>query len=208
MKRSDYAKIPLCDEKPRSDTNNKSEGGQKKHPAVKPLLVRVPEEFMTALREEASQDEISVNSLIVNILKKHVEWGRFQEKLGFMPLHKSMIVAMLSKMSPDDVDEIGRLQKDQTVRDFLLLKSGYSLETFVHWIELRCRILGFLFMHRQEQDSLFIMIRHDMGHNWSLYYKGMFSAVLQELLPEAGYNRIVFSTSNSSFSMSVSNVVI
>lgn len=189
--------------------NNDDDGrnGQKKHSAVKPLLVRVPVKFIAALKEEAVQNETSVNSLIVSVLKKHAAWGRFQERLGFMPMHKSMIAMMLDKISPQDAEEIGRLQKDQTIRDFLLLKSGYSLETFVQWMELRCEVLGFLFMRRQEKDSLFVMIRHDMGQNWSFYYRGMFSAVLRELLPKENYGQAAFSTSSSSFSVSLGGIM-
>lgn len=169
----------------------------------RPLMLRIPGNLLESLRDEAAKDDASVNSFIITVLKKYTSWGRFQERLGFMPLHKSMVKTMLSKMTPEEIEEIGQMQKDQTIRDFLLFKSGYNIESFIQWIELRCRVLGFELLLKQESDpdSMFVMIHHDMGENWSLYYKGMFSAVLQELLPNGSYDQIIFNTNRASFGM-------
>lgn len=172
----------------------------------RPLLLRIPTNLLESLRNEAAKDDASVNSFIITVLKKYTSWGRFQERLGFMPLHKSMILTMLDKLTPEEIEEIGRMQKDQTIRDFLLFESGYNLKSFMKWIELRCKVLGFELLVKQEADpepSVFVMIHHNMGQNWSLYYKGMFSAVLQELLPQDGisYDQIIFNTTKASFAM-------
>lgn len=181
---------------------------QKISPASKsrPLLLRIPFNLLESLREEAAKDDISVNSFIITVLRKYTSWGRFQERLGFMPLHKSMILTMLERLTSEEIEEIGRMQKDQTIRDFLLFESGYNLKSFMKWIELRCKVLGFELLVKQEanpEPSVFVMIHHNMGQNWSLYYKGMFSAVLQELLPQDGksYDQIIFNTTKASFAM-------
>lgn len=170
----------------------------------RPLMLRIPAKLLESLKDEASKDDASVNSFVITVLKKYTSWGRFQERLGFMPLHKSMVKTMLSKMTPEEIEEIGQMQKDQTIRDFLLFESGYNIESFIQWIGLRCKVLGFELLVKQEtnSDSIFIMIHHDMGENWSLYYKGMFTAVLQELLPDnSSHDQIIFSTNTASFGM-------
>jgi predicted DNA binding CopG/RHH family protein len=172
----------------------------------RPLLLRIPSNLLESLKDEAAKDDVSVNSLIITVLRKYTSWGRFQERLGFMPLHKSMILTMLDKLTSEEIEEIGRMQKDQTIRDFLLFESGYNLKSFMKWIELRCKVLGFELVVKQETNptpSVFVMIHHNMGENWSLYYKGMFSAVLQELLPQDGksYDQIIFKTTKASFAM-------
>lgn len=175
--------------------------------AIKPMLVRLPESLLATLREEAGRDESSVNSIIVSILKHHASWGRHQKRLGFMPLHKSMILAMLNKMTLEEIEAIGRMQKDQTVRDFLVFNSTYSLDALIKWIGLRCKILGFQLMIRHgTADTLNIVIHHDMGQKWSYYYKGMFSAALEDLLPKGG-SGVTFNTGNASFAMVVTGVM-
>ena len=173
---------------------------------TKPLLVRLPESTWAILKKEASRDESSVNSIIVSVLKYHALWGRHQKRLGFMPLHKSMILAMLDKMTLEEIELIGRAQKEQTVKDFLVFHSTYSLETFLEWIDLRCRILGFQLSAKRVADpeALNIVIHHGMGQKWSFYYKGMFSAALEDLLPRK--SSVAFNTGNSSFALTISCV--
>ncbi|MEO9296105.1 MAG: hypothetical protein ABI347_10985 [Nitrososphaera sp.] len=159
------------------------------------------------MREEAAKEGSSVNSIIASVLRHHTLWGRHQKRLGFMPMHKSMIIAMMDRMTLQEAEAIGRAQKEQTVRDFLMFHSAYNLETFLEWIDLRCKVLGFqLIMTRRRADpagSLCVMIHHDMGQKWSYYYKGMFSAALEDLVTEGGSSSAGFETGNSSFSLNI-----
>lgn len=174
----------------------------------KPVLVRLPPDLLSLLKEEALRKGNSVNSVIVTVLKKYSDWWRFQERLGFMPLHKSMIVQMLDKISDEDAEKIGQTQKDQTIKDFIFFSEfGYGLKTFIWWIKLRSEVLGFQFVIRQENDGMFILINHGMGSKWSHYYKGMFEAVLQELLEPPYYKDIRFNLTDSSFSVTIIGLI-
>jgi len=174
----------------------------------KAVLVRIPQDLLQSLREESNYKGTSVNSIIVSILRKYSGWWRFQERLGFMPLHKSMVVQIMDKISDEDVEEIGRIQKDQTIKDFILFsESGYDLEAFIHWLRLRSEVMGFQLVVRHEKDaSIFIMINHGISSKWSRYYKGMFEAVLQELLKPGDYSEMKFNLTNSSFSVTISDI--
>ncbi|MEW6603610.1 MAG: hypothetical protein AB1351_02840 [Thermoproteota archaeon] len=174
----------------------------------KAVLIRIPQELLKSLREESLYKGTSVNSIIVSILRKYSGWWRFQERLGFMPLHRSMVVQLLDKIAEDDIEEIGRIQKDQTIKDFILFsESGYDLGTFIRWIKLRCEVLGFQLVVRQEKNgSIFVMINHGISQKWSRYYKGMFEAVLQELFKPSDYGEMKFNLTNSSFSVTIAGM--
>ncbi len=68
--------------------------------------------------------------------------------------------------------------------------------------------MGFQFAVRNERENnrIFILINHGMGSKWSHYYKGMFEAVLQELLEPRYYNEMKFNLTNSSFSLVMTGV--
>lgn len=167
------------------------------------LLVRFPADMLSGLKEEASSERVSVNSLIVRVLRRYLSWGRLQVKLGFMPLHKSMVAAMLEKLSEEEVEAIGATQKEQTIRDFLLFKSGLTLASFVDWIATRCEMLGFELVQKEENGLLRVMIYHSMGHKWSCYYRGLFLAVLKELLPEGDWKKVSPTTTDSLFGVQI-----
>jgi hypothetical protein len=49
------------------------------------------------LQREANQTEISLNVLINKILKKYVEWGRYEHKLGLMPVPKNFFSSLIQE---------------------------------------------------------------------------------------------------------------
>lgn len=163
------------------------------------LLLRLPAGTLTGLKQEALDERTSVNSLVVLVLKRYLSWGRLEQRLGFMPLHKSMVSAMLEKLSEEELEAIGRTQKDQTIKDFLLFKSGLTLASFIEWIETRCEMLGFELELRRDGDSVLVAIYHGMGFKWSCYYRGLFSAVLKELLSEDDWRKISPTATDSLF---------
>ena len=187
-------------------------GNKHSNPTIdsnKAILVRIPRDLLESLKEEALHKGTSANSMIISILRKYTGWWRFQEKLGFMPLHKSMVIQILDRIADKDIEEIGRIQKDQTIKDFILFsESDYDLNTFIRWIKLRCGVLGFQFVlkHEKENNSIFIMINHGIGSKWSHYYKGMFEAVLQELLKPSDYREMKFNLTNSSFGVTIMGI--
>jgi hypothetical protein len=177
--------------------------GKTRSDSTKALLVRLPVGILSDLRQEASKEQASVNSFILGILRRHLSWGRFQQKLGFMPLHRSMVAAILDKLTCEEIENIGMMQKDQTIRDFLLFNSGYNLDSFIDWIDLRCGMMGFHLVLKQETNSILVIIHHGMGQKWSLYYKGLFSSVLEELLPAKSCSKMTFTTTDSLFSVQI-----
>ncbi|MER3408426.1 MAG: hypothetical protein C4292_06865 [Nitrososphaera sp.] len=90
-------------EKGASNGSNSTEARPAATMATRPLLLRVPDEVLSAMKRVAQQEQSSVNSLLVGIVKRHLSWGRLQQKLGFMPLHRSMVTAMLDRLTEEEM---------------------------------------------------------------------------------------------------------
>ena len=59
------------------------------------------------LQRDANQNEISLNVLVNKILKEYIEWGKYERKLGLIPvpkillsslIHETMILAKLNSI--------------------------------------------------------------------------------------------------------------
>jgi hypothetical protein len=64
-------------------------------------------------------------------------------------------------------------------------------------------MMGFHLVLKQETNSILVIIHHGMGQKWSLYYKGLFSSVLEELLPAKSCSKMTFTTTDSLFSVQI-----
>ena len=70
---------------------------RKPHPPKKEktrsITYRLPERIVEELETEAMQKNISQNVLVKQILEKFIQWDRFADKIGMIPVPKSILEA-------------------------------------------------------------------------------------------------------------------
>ena len=49
------------------------------------------------LQRDANEGEISLNVLVNQVLKRYVEWDRYEIKLGMMPIPKLMLATLIDE---------------------------------------------------------------------------------------------------------------
>ena len=49
------------------------------------------------MQREANQNEISLNVLVNQTLKKYTEWGRYENKIGMIPIPKLMLSSLIDR---------------------------------------------------------------------------------------------------------------
>ncbi|HET9806465.1 MAG TPA: hypothetical protein VFP49_06135 [Nitrososphaeraceae archaeon] len=47
------------------------------------------------LQRDANQNEISLNGLVNKILKEYIEWGKYERKLGLIPVPKILLSSLI-----------------------------------------------------------------------------------------------------------------
>lgn len=120
-----------------------------------------------------------------------------------------MVIQLMDKLDEQMIEDIGRNQKDQTIKDVILFSSSeYDFGTLVSWIKMRCEVLGFQLLVRNDPlaGSMSIIINHGLGIKWSHYYRGMFESVLQEVLKPDDYDSMNFSLTGSSFGIVITGL--
>ena len=61
------------------------------------------------LQRDANEGEISLNVLVNQVLKRYVEWDRYENKLGMIPIPKSMLTTL--------IDEAMQIAADAKIAD-------------------------------------------------------------------------------------------
>jgi hypothetical protein len=64
---------------------------------TKSITFRLDSTVVEELQRDADQGEISLNVLVNQILKRNVEWDRYENKLGMMPIPKSMLTTLIDE---------------------------------------------------------------------------------------------------------------
>jgi len=161
---------------------------RKNHPPKKEktrsITYRLPESVVEELETEAMEKNISQNVLVKQILEKYVEWERFTEKIGMIPIPKSIVSMLGEQMEGKDINEIlatlGPLIKEAV----LFMKGKYDLKRCLEALEDYMRASGMKSDHRIEGDQHHFIIQHDMGMKWSLFTEQLLKEIFHTFEPE------------------------
>ncbi len=161
------------------------------------MTFRIDESVMDLLRAESEKREVSLNTLVNQILKRFVDWDMYEPKVGMIPIAKPVLSAVFEKLNPDEVVEIAARVGKNAVHDMaLFMKSRMDLDSFLSWYETRMKSSSIEFKHSVRNGTHSYILKHELGYNWSLYHK----ALLEEIFNGVLQKRIDAHITNSTLS--------
>lgn len=158
---------------------------------------RLDTKVIDELQRDADQGEISLNVLVNQILRRYVEWDRFETKLNLLPIPKLMLTRIVdqtlavakdakivdlegyrNKIAKDAAQVALNIIKDSV----LLMKKEYNLWTVLDVLRNYMKVAGITSDHTLEAGRKHVfIIQHDLGPNWSLFTKELLSLIFTEL---------------------------
>ena len=161
------------------------------------LTIRLNSIVIDELQTEADSRQISVSVLINQILKKYVEWDKYQNMIGMMPVPKAILsnltdkaISIAESRGVEDVD----LYRDEFIKQaaelafslikdsVLFTKKHYNLEVVLSVLKEYMEVSGIKADHKVEghRTHLFV-IQHELGENWSLFAKELLELIFANL---------------------------
>ena len=171
-----------------------------KKESTRSITYRLPEKLVTELETEATQRSISQNVLVKQILEKYVQWDRFSNKIGMIPVPKGILQSLGDELDGKDIDEIITLIFPMIKDTVLFIKGGYDLERCIETLEDYMRASGMNSDHRVEGDVQVFLIQHDLGMKWSVFTEQLLTQVFRNFLPD---KELKFQTTDSTVILSV-----
>lgn len=158
---------------------------------------RLDTRVVTELQKEADFGEISLNVLVNQILRRYIEWDRYENKLNLLPIPKQMLIKMI-----DESIQVAKDAKIQDLEDYrmkiaknaaeialdimkdsvLFMKKEYNLWTVLDVLRNYMKVAGITSDHSIQAGRKHVfIIQHDLGENWSLFAKELLSLIFTEL---------------------------
>ena len=178
---------------------NRQVHNQKKE-STRSITYRLPEKLVNELETEASMKSISQNVLVKQILEKYVQWDRFSNKIGMIPVPKGILESLGSELDGKDIDEIITLIFPMIKDTVLFIKGGYDLKRCIETLEDYMRASGMNSDHRIEGDMHIFLIQHDLGMKWSVFTEQLLTQVFRSFMPDKD---LKFQTTDSTVILTV-----
>jgi hypothetical protein len=152
---------------------------------------RLDSELLDALKEEAEQKRTSLNTLISQVLRLHMEYHTFASKGGMISMPKSLLMRLMERLEEKEVIQLSEhIAKNDLKDTILMMKSEYTAESVMDFIESWTRVGGYPYRHHVESGDNNnngkperihnFVIQHDMGERWSLYFVELFRFAFEQ----------------------------
>lgn len=171
-----------------------------KKESTRSITYRLPEKLVSELETEATQKSISQNVLVKQILEKYVQWDRFSNKVGMIPVPKGILESLGEELDGKDIDQIITLMFPMIKDTVLFIKGGYDLKRCIETLEDYMRASGMNSDHRVEGDLHIFLIQHDLGMKWSVFTEQLLTQVFRSFLPD---KELSFQTTDTTVILSV-----
>lgn len=158
------------------------------------ITFRIPAVSVLKLRQEADKKQVTLNTLVNQVLREFVEWHSSARLSDLTYLSKSLFSAILNEVSEERISQIAEDYVRSEYKDLvLLLKDDFSLNAVLELKENWARVSGMpykydhiatdinnTFVGSQNNDdnrnegiitSHRFTLQHDMGPKYSLLLK-------------------------------------
>ena len=167
------------------------------------ISVRIPQTVKQELERESDVSGISLNTLIAQVLLKHVKWDAFATEIGFASLPKSFIKAVIEKIDDESLTTLSSSVGRRSLRDAMIFMHGeVTINSFVSALDLWLEAANIQYRRKERNGQTQYMIMHKLGTKWSLYL----NSVVNSLLNELGYKTAELNTDEESLSFTIIRV--
>ena len=165
-------------------TTTKRARHQPKKEKTRSITYRLPAKIVEELETEAMQKNVSQNVLVRQILEKFIQWDRFSDKIGMIPVPKAILESLGDDMDGKDIDAIIKVIAPIIKKNVMFIKGDYDLKRCIETLEDYMKASGMMSDHRIEGNLHHFIIQHELGMKWSVFTEQLLKEVFHDFLPE------------------------
>ncbi len=164
------------------------------------VTLRFDRYILERLKKDANDKQISLNTLMNQIVTQHLDWHANASKAGFIAIGKGTVVKMLEKIPEQDVVDIAEFVAKKESKGFIMLLSNeYNVISALEVLETWIKIAGYSYRHEARGSEHSFIIHHDMSRKWSLYLTELFRFISEDF----GLSRVDFDIDENAISFRV-----
>jgi hypothetical protein len=147
------------------------------------ITFRLPSAFIEELRKEAELEKISLNAFVTKIFSNHIQWERYERKVGLLPMTKPFLKEVINHMTDEQIVNLATKIEKNTFKNILVfMKESHNLKDFVEILRTWLTVSWMQHNIVLRNSSYRFNIQHDLGAKWSLYVKTLVSELSQDIL--------------------------
>jgi hypothetical protein len=95
----------------------------------------LPTYLIEELRNDSELEEVSLNSFVTRIFSNHIQWERYERKVGLLPMTKPFLKEVLNQMTEEQVIGLAhKIEKDSFKSILRFMNENIELEDFLRFL--------------------------------------------------------------------------
>lgn len=154
-----------------------------KKPKTETITFRLSNALIDELRKEAGLEKVSLNTFVSKIFLNHVQWERYERKVGLLPMTKPFIKEVINQLTDEQITNLAqKIEKENFKNILILMRQRHNAREFVEVLRTWLTVSWMQLYLEDRNQSYLLNIQHDMGRKWSLYVKTLVTELSQDIL--------------------------
>ncbi len=147
------------------------------------VTFRLSSELIDELKKDSELEGVSLNSYVAKIFANHVQWERYERKVGLLPMTESFLKGVLDKLTEEQVVHLAREIEKKKFRDMLaFMKDSHDVDEFIEVLRSWLTVSWMQHNIVVKNGVYNFKIRHNLGEKWSLYVKTLVTELAHDVL--------------------------
>ena len=147
------------------------------------VTFRLLSSLIDELRMDAELEGISLNNYVAKIFSNHIQWERYERKVGLLPMTEAFLREVLSQLTDEQIVNLAQRLEKQKFRNILaFMKDSHDVEDFVEVMRAWLTVSWMQQNIEVRDEKYYFKIQHSLGTKWSLYVKTLISELSQDIL--------------------------
>ena len=159
------------------------------------VTFRLPSSLIDELRMDAGLEGVSLNNYVTKIFSNHIQWERYERKVGLLPMTEAFLREVLSQLADEQIVNLAqRLEKQKFTNILAFMKNSHDVEDFVEVMRAWLTVSWMQQSIEVRDGKYYFKIQHSLGPKWSLYVKTLISELSYDILGRKSDIRILGDT--------------
>ena len=159
------------------------------------VTFRLLSSLIDELRVDAELEGVSLNNYVAKIFSNHIQWERYERKVGLLPMTEAFLREVLSQLTDEQIVNLAqRLEKQKFTNILAFMKNSHDVEDFVEVMRAWLTVSWMQQSIEVRDGKYYFKIQHSLGSKWSLYVKTLISELSYDILGRKSDIRILGDT--------------
>jgi len=143
---------------------------------------RLPEDMLQDLDAVAKQEEVSQNTLVKQVLDSYLRWEVSAVKAGWVVMPRAVLIKIIDELDEKTIIKIASDTAKSVCKDIVLFMHGkFDFDAWIAVVRDRCKRSGFHLKETTSNGKTTLVMQHDLGEKWSVFFKTYYQEMLHEL---------------------------